>query len=74
MYVGNPKIMLTTRLGHLTQAGYAWMEMGGVNPMRYRGERIEAGDKKYVMRLHQTPDGPVWLPTEGGLRLRGLNC
>ena len=74
VYVGNPKIRLTQKLGHLTQAGYAWMQMGGVNPMRYSGELIGAGDKKYVMRLHQTCDGPVWLPTVLGLRLRGLNC
>jgi hypothetical protein len=83
MYVGNPKIMLTRKAGHLTQAGYAWVQMGGVDPVRYSGELIEAGDKKYVMdngkrvdllSLHQTPDGSVWRPTEKGmLRFRELN-
>ena len=74
VYVGNPKIRLTNKLGHLLQAGYAWIQMGGVNPMRYNGEPILDGDKKYVMRIHWSPDGPLWLPTEDGLRLRGVNC
>ena len=71
MHVGEPKIILTKRAGHLTQAGHAWVQMGGVDPVRYSGELIEDGDKKYVMdkgsrvdllSLHQTPDGPVWRP------------
>ena len=74
MYVGEPKIMLTKKTGHLTEAGCAWVQMGGVNPVRYSGELIEDGDKKYVLSLHQTPDGPVWLPTEKNMpRFRDLN-
>ena len=71
VYVGNPKIRLTNKLGHLLQAGYAWIQMGGVNPMR-NGEPILDGGKNYVMRLHWSSGRLVWLPIEDGLRLR--NC
>ena len=66
MYVGNLK--LASAKGHLTQAGYAWIRMGGADPVRYSGALLVDGESKYVMdrgrrvdllRLHQTPDGPV---------------
>ena len=81
MYVGN--IKLASAKGHLTQAGYAWIKMGGVDPVRYSGELIEDGDSKYVidsgrrvdiLKLHQTPKGPEWRPTKRGyLRFREHN-
>ena len=50
VYVGNPKIMLTRKTGPLTQAGSAWIQMGGVNPMR-NGEPILDGGKN----CHEAP-------------------
>ena len=81
MYIG--KMKLTSADGHLTPVGYAWLEMGGADLVRYSGDLFTQGDKKYVMeightvalmKIHHGPSGPEWRPTKKGrLRFREQN-
>ena len=61
MYVGN--IKLASAKGHLTKAGYAWIKMGGVDPVRYSGALIVDGESKYVMDRGRRVDLLRRLPT-----------
>ena len=62
MFVGN--IKLASAKGHLTKAGYAWIKMGGVDPVRYSGELIVDGESKYVRHGQGPSSGPPQTPPD----------
>ena len=76
MYVGG--IMLANAQGDLTPAGRAWIELGGDDPYRYRGEVatsgtgrtkcvMDNGHRVTVLKLHAGPNGPEFRPMPQGL-------
>ena len=83
MYVGG--IMLANASGDLTPEGRVWIELGGDDPYRYRGEVhtsgtgqtkhvMENGKRVNLMKLRPGPNGPDWHPTKKGrLRFKPMN-
>jgi hypothetical protein len=53
MYVGG--IMLANAKGDLTPAGRVWIELGGDEPYRYRGEVFTSADGRIEVRHGQRP-------------------
>ena len=82
MYVGMPKIKLRAANGEYTEEGELWHELGGTDPVRYKGElhrtantqyMLEDGTKHVLKKLVQGPNGPEWRATRKGLRFREHN-
>ena len=82
MYVGMPKIRLRGRDGDYTEEGKLWHELGGRDPVRYKGELRRTANTQYVLEgstkhvlkhLVKGADGLEWQPTRKGLRFREQN-
>ena len=82
MYVGRPRIMLRDRSGNPTDAGKAWLDMGGADPARYPGaiqstektKYVMEGGRRHVLQKRVGSTDPEWrLSAKGKLRFREQN-